>query len=86
MGGYAGDGVTLSYLTAATMADLIMKRRSTRTQLPFVQWQNPQWEREPLRWIAVNSAIKLSSAADREERMTHRPSLIMKALTPIIGK
>ena len=75
MGGYAGDGVTLSYLTAATMADLIMKRRSTRTQLPFVQWQNPQWEREPLRWIAVNSAIKLSSAADREERMTHRKDL-----------
>jgi glycine/D-amino acid oxidase-like deaminating enzyme len=86
MGGYAGDGVTLSYLTAATMADLILKRKTLRTQLPFVQWQNPRWEMEPLRWLAVNSIIKLSSAADREEKLTHRSSLIMKAVTPIIGK
>jgi glycine/D-amino acid oxidase-like deaminating enzyme len=86
MGGYAGDGVTLSYLTAATMADLIVKRKTSRTQLPYVQWPNPRWEMEPLRWLAVNSIIKLSSAADREEKLTHRSSLIMKALTPIIGK
>lgn len=86
MGGYAGDGVTLSYLTAATMADLIMKRTSTRTQLPFVQWKNPQWEMEPLRWLAVNAVIKLSAVADREERISHQPSLLMKALTPIIGQ
>ena len=86
MGGYAGDGVTLSYLTAATMSDLILKRKTLRTQLPFVQWQNRRWEMEPLRWLAVNSIIKLSSAADREEKLTHRSSLIMKALTPIVGK
>lgn len=86
MGGYAGDGVTLSYLAAATLADLIMKRTSTRTQLPFVQWQNPLWEREPLRWLAVNAAIKLSSTADWEEKISQKPSLLMKALAPIIGK
>ena len=86
MGGYAGDGVTLSYLAAATMSDLILKRKTLRTQLPFVQWQNPRWEMEPVRWMAVNSIIKFSSAADREEKLTRRPSLIMKVLTPIIGK
>jgi len=86
LGGYAGDGVTLSYLAAAAMADLIVKRISTRTQLPFVQWENPRWEMEPLRWLAVNAIIKLSSAADWEEKMTRKPSLIMKALAPIIGK
>lgn len=86
MGGYAGDGVTLSYLAAATLADLVMKRASTRTQLPFVQWQNPLWEREPLRWLAVNATIKLSGAADQEEKISQKPSLLMKALAPIIGK
>lgn len=86
MGGYVGDGVTLSYLAAATMADLITGRDSTRTQLPFVQWKNPRWEREPLRWIAVNSAIKLSSLADKEEKLTHRSSLIMKILSSITGQ
>jgi glycine/D-amino acid oxidase-like deaminating enzyme len=86
MGGYAGDGVTLSYLTAATMADLILKERSPRTELPFVQWNNPNWEIEPFRWLAVNAVIKLSSLADREEKITRKPSLIMKGLAPIIGK
>lgn len=86
MGGYAGDGVTLSYLAATTLADLIMRRTSTRTRLPFVQWQNPLWEREPLRWLAVNAAIKLSGVADREEKISQKPSVLMKALAPIIGQ
>jgi glycine/D-amino acid oxidase-like deaminating enzyme len=86
MGGYAGDGVTLSYLAAATMADLIAKRTTSRTRLPFVQWQNPLWEFEPLRWFAVNAVIKLSGIADKEEKITYKSSLIMKALAPIIGK
>jgi glycine/D-amino acid oxidase-like deaminating enzyme len=86
IGGYAGDGVTLSYLTGASMADLVLKKISSRTQLPFIQWQNPHWEIEPLRWLAINAVIKFSSAADWEEKITGRPSLIMKALAPIIGK
>ncbi|HEX7405919.1 MAG TPA: FAD-dependent oxidoreductase [Candidatus Nanopelagicaceae bacterium] len=86
MGGYAGDGVTLSYLAAATMSDLILQRVTSRTELPFAQWKNPRWEFEPLRWLAVNAVIKLSSLADWEEKMTRRPSLIMKTLAPIIGK
>jgi len=86
MGGYAGDGVTLSYLAAAAMADLITKEKSVRTSLPFVHWRNPRWEREPLRWLAVNGAIKLSALADKEERITHRPSRIMKLLAPLTGQ
>ncbi|HUW87514.1 MAG TPA: FAD-dependent oxidoreductase [Candidatus Paceibacterota bacterium] len=86
MGGYAGDGVTLSYLAAAAMADLVTKEKSVRTSLPFVHWRNPRWEREPLRWLAVNGAIKLSALADKEERITHRPSRIMKLLAPLTGQ
>lgn len=86
LGGYAGDGVTLSYLAAAAMADLITKRKSPRTTLPFVQWRNPRWEHEPLRWLAVNGAIRLSALADKEEEITDRPSRIMKFLTPITGQ
>lgn len=86
MGGYAGDGVTLSYLAAAAMADLIMKEKTVRTSLPFVQWRNPRWEHEPLRWMAVNGAIRLSALADKEERITHRPSHIMKILAPLTGQ
>jgi glycine/D-amino acid oxidase-like deaminating enzyme len=86
MGGYVGDGVTLSYLAAAAMADCIVKKDSERTRLPFVQWKGRRWEREPWRWVAVNSAIRLTFLADREERLTNRPSLIMKSLAPLLGR
>lgn len=86
MGGYAGDGVSLSYLVAGAMADLILEKESMRAQLPFVQWKNPRWEPEPLRWIAINSAIRLSEFADREEKRTNRPSGFMKIVSSITGQ
>ncbi len=86
MGGYAGDGVALSYLAAGAMADLILEKKSERSQLPFVQWKNPRWEPEPLRWIAINGAIKLSGLADKEEKRTMRPSRVMKILSSITGQ
>lgn len=86
MGGYAGDGVALSYLAAGAMADLIVEKQTDRTQLPFVQWKNPRWEPEPFRWIAINSAIRLSGFADREEKRTNRPSGVMKILSSITGQ
>jgi len=86
MGGYAGDGVGLSYLAAGAMADLILEKKSKRSQLPFVQWRNPRWEPEPLRWIAINGAIKLSGLADKEERRTGRSSGVMRILSSITGQ
>ncbi len=83
MGGYAGDGVAFSYLAAGSMADLILGTESRRSHLLFVQWRNPRWEPEPLRWIGINSAIRLSGLADKEEKRTNRPSRIMKILSLI---
>ena len=78
LGGYAGDGVTLSYLAANSVADLITRKNSERTQLPFVNSHIRNWEFEPLRWLGVNTAIRLSELADVEERITQRPSVIGK--------
>lgn len=86
MGGYAGDGVALSYLAAGAMADLILEKKTDRALLPFVQWKSPQWEPEPLRWLAINGAIKLSGLADKEERRTKQSSGIMKILSSITGQ
>ena len=86
MGGYVGDGVTLSYLAAGAMADLVTGRKSVRAALPFVQWKNPRWEWEPLRWLAVNGVIRLSALADKEEKVTARPSRIMRILAPLTGR
>jgi len=40
----------------------------------------PKWEPEPLRVIAVNAVVAASALADREERLTERPSRLMAAM------
>ena len=84
-GGYVGDGVTLSYLAAKTLADLILEKDSELTKLPFANHTPPLWEPEPLRWVGVNAVVKLIGLADREEVFTNRPSLIAKTLSRVTG-
>lgn len=86
LGGYVGDGVTLSYLAAHSMSDRILKKNSTRANLPYVQWKSRRWESEPMRWLSVNSTIQLTKIADREEDLTNRPSVIMRTLNPLLGR
>ena len=83
-GGYSGDGVTLSHLAGKTLAHLILERENPITELPHVNWKNPQWEREPLRWLGVNGSILATDFADREEASTGKPSRISSALNNII--
>jgi glycine/D-amino acid oxidase-like deaminating enzyme len=84
LGGYAGDGVTMSYLAAKIIANLIAKTSNPVTQLHFVNRQLRMWEPEPLRYIAVNSLVKLSGVADTEEKITSRPSVVSRIISPLI--
>ena len=84
LGGYAGDGVTMSYLAAKIIANLIEKTSNPVTQLHFVNRQLRMWEPEPLRYIAVNSLVKLSGVADTEEKITSRPSVVSRIIAPLI--
>ncbi len=54
--GYTGEGVAASNLLGRTLADLIVGRDSELVRLPFVDHRSPQWEIEPLRWLAVRGA------------------------------
>ncbi len=84
LGGYAGDGVTMSYLASKIMAKLIFNENDLITNLHFVNQKIRQWEIEPLRYLAVNSMVKLSGFADKEESITGRPSLVSKIISPLI--
>ena len=84
LGGYAGDGVTMSYLASKILADLIVGRESNVTNLHFVNREIRKWEIEPLRFLAVNSLVKLSGIADKEEARTGRPSLVSRLISPLI--
>ena len=74
-GGYVGDGVATSNLAGRTLADLVLRRQTDLTALPWVGHRSPRWEPEPLRWLGVNAARVAVSAADATENRTGRPSL-----------
>lgn len=84
-GGYVGDGLSTTNLAGRTLRDLILGRESELTHLPWVGHRSPPWEPEPLRWLGINAGLRAVSVADAEEAVTGRPSLVARALSPLIG-
>jgi glycine/D-amino acid oxidase-like deaminating enzyme len=84
-GGYVGDGVGTSNLCGRALADLILDRRTPLTELPWVGHRSPRWEPEPLRWLGINTGLRGMHLADLEERVTRRPSLLARAIAPLVG-
>jgi glycine/D-amino acid oxidase-like deaminating enzyme len=84
-GGYVGDGVAATNLAGRTLSDLVLGRDTELTGLPWVGHRSPQWEPEPLRWLGVNAARRAVQVADAEERRTGRPSIVARAVAPLVG-
>lgn len=80
-----GDGVTTTNLAGRTLADLVTDTGSALTRLPWVGHRSRRWEPEPLRWLGINTGLKAMTAADGEERLTRRPSLLARAVAPWTG-
>jgi glycine/D-amino acid oxidase-like deaminating enzyme len=84
-GGYVGDGVSTTNLAGRTLTDLVLSRDTDLTRLPWVGHRSPSWEPEPLRWLGTNLGLRLMSLADREEQLSGRPSLVARAMAPLLG-
>ena len=84
-GGYVGDGVATTNLAGRTLRDLVLERDTELTRLPWVNHRSPRWEPEPLRWLGVNATRLAFTAADREESLTRSPSLIARAVAPLVS-
>jgi len=84
-GGYVGDGVSTTNLAGRTLRDLVLRRDTELTRLPWVQHRSRRWEPEPLRWLGINAGLRAASVADREERLTGRPSRVAALLAPLTG-
>jgi len=85
-GGYVGDGVSASNLAGRTLADLIVRRDTERTELAWVDHYSRDWEPEPLRFVGVNAGLRLSAAADRRESRTGRRAVrYERALAAVTG-
>ena len=66
-GGYVGDGVAAANLAGRTLADLILKRDTDRTRLPWVGHRSRRWEPEPLRWLGINAGLRATAVMDAWE-------------------
>ena len=84
-GGYVGDGVACAALAGRTLADLVLKRDTELTTLPWVQHRSRRWEPEPLRWLGIRGVSVALEAADGEERRFGRPSRIAAAAAKLLG-
>jgi len=84
-GGYVGDGVSTTNLAGRTLRDLILGADTELTRLPWVNHTSRHWEPEPLRWLGVNAGLRAMGLADHEERLTRRPSLLARVMSPLVG-
>ncbi|NIF29721.1 FAD-dependent oxidoreductase [Pantoea sp. Tr-811] len=84
-GNYVGDGVATSNLAGRILRNLILEREDDVNTLPIVNHRSPSWEREPLRWLGINSGLTAASLSDIEERFTHRPSRTAMLLEKLTG-
>jgi glycine/D-amino acid oxidase-like deaminating enzyme len=85
-GGYVGDGVGTSNLAGRTLADLVLRRDTDLVRLPWVGHRSPAWEPEPLRWIGVNLAARLTRSLDRAEARGHAPRRRTAILHRLLGR
>lgn len=87
-GGYTGDGVTLSYVCANALADLIVEPdvETPATALPFLRVPTQKWEPEPWRWLGINAGIALATYADHYERHHDDESRASAALARLLTK
>lgn len=85
-GGYTGHGVATTNLAGRTLRDLLLRRDTELTALPWVNWRVRRWEPEPLRWIGVQLMYSLYRAADHRENRLGHTSRIARMADLISGR
>lgn len=70
--GYTGQGVATSNLAGRILADLLIGERSPLTDLPMVGHRSPNWEPEPLRWLATRYVQWAYGRIDKRAERTGR--------------
>ncbi|HNM85591.1 MAG TPA: FAD-dependent oxidoreductase, partial [Mycobacterium sp.] len=79
-GGYVGHGVTATNLAGRTLADLVLRRDTALTRMPWVGHRSRTWEPEPLRWLGVRgmySAYKVADAHESRGRSSTSPIAVV---------
>ena len=73
--GYTGQGVSTTNLTGRLLAGLISGRKTGLEELPIAQRHSPDWEPEPIRWLAVRYMQNGFWRIDQAGKLGRRPPL-----------
>ena len=85
-GGYSGHGVAATSISGRTLADLILRRETELTKMPWVNHPVRKWEPEPLRWIASRAIVGIMGSSDRaEDAGAARTARRMAIIRPFLG-
>ncbi|HET7902229.1 MAG TPA: FAD-binding oxidoreductase [Candidatus Nanopelagicales bacterium] len=85
-GGYVGSGLTTTNLAGRTLADLVLRRDTDLTHLPWVGRRIRKWEPEPLRWLGVRAMYSLYRTADRREQSLATTSRLAQLGNRLTGR
>jgi glycine/D-amino acid oxidase-like deaminating enzyme len=85
-GGYVGQGVTSTNLAGRTLRDLVLRRQTRLTSLPWVNHRSGGWEPEPLRWLGVRGLYLAYRLADRHEATGLRRTSPIATLANLITR
>src|SRR5262249_9752808 len=85
-GGYVGAGVAAANLAGRTLRDLLLDRRSSLPEMPWVGRRPRSWEPEPRRWAGIRATYGLYQQADRRERRSGRPSRLARCVDTATGR
>lgn len=85
-GGYVGDGVAFSHVAARAAAHAIAGTGDPVVGLPIVGHVSPRWEPEPLRWLGINSMLRLGAFVDVLEARESRFARVgQRVLDRVLG-
>ena len=85
-GGYSGHGVAATSLSGRTLTDLILRRESDLTSMPWVNHPVRNWEPEPLRWIASRAIVGIMGKSDKiEDAGSKETAKRMAIIRPFLG-
>jgi glycine/D-amino acid oxidase-like deaminating enzyme len=83
-GGYSGHGVVAANVGGRTLADLILRRSSGLTDLPWVGHRPRNWEPEPLRYLASKAIVSVLGSADRHEDASGTSARRTRLVAPFV--
>jgi glycine/D-amino acid oxidase-like deaminating enzyme len=82
--GYCGHGVAPTYVGGEILRDLVLNKRTERTDLCFVKKDAIPFPPEPLRYLAVTSALRHLDRQDRSETVV-KPPFLMRVVQRLEG-